>query len=74
MEHHKPLDHYVIGLSGGIEEKEGGENGGDEHHGHQENHEHHEEEHKRESIGFTGSDFKTPVEVHHEKEVHFKVS
>ncbi|CAG9826416.1 unnamed protein product [Diabrotica balteata] len=26
------------------------------------------------SIGFTGSDFKTPVDVHHEKEIHIKAN
>lgn len=63
--HHQPLDHYVIGLSGGYEE---------ESHHKQEQQEHHKEEHKEESLGFTGSDFKTPVDVHHEEEVHIKVS
>lgn len=69
LEHHQPLDHYTIGLSGGSEEheEEGSEGGfgGDEGH--------HQEEHKHESLGFTGSDFKTPVDVHHEKEIHIKV-
>lgn len=76
--HHQPLDHYVIGLSGGIEEHEGEEDQGhQEQHGHYEHHdqhEHHEEKHKEHSIGFTGSDFKTPVDVHHEKEIHIKVT
>lgn len=66
--HHQPLGHYTIGLSGGNEEYEeqGNQGGGDEGHHHQENH--------HQSIGFTGSDFKTPVDVHHEHEVHIKVN
>lgn len=69
--HHQPLDHYTIGLSGGYEEE--GEEHGDGQGGGEEGHK--EEEHKGEgSLGFTGSDFKTPVDVHHEKEIHLKVS
>lgn len=66
--HHQPLHHYTIGLSGGFEE----ESGHGKHEGGEESHK--EEEHKEGSIGFTGSDFKTPVDVHHEEEVHLKVS
>lgn len=69
--HHQPLGHYVIGLSGGNEyEEEGGQGGQGEQGG---NEGHHYQEHGHQSIGFTGSDFKTPVDVHHEHEVHIKV-
>ncbi|XP_023014335.2 adult-specific cuticular protein ACP-22 [Leptinotarsa decemlineata] len=65
--HHQPLEHHIIGLSRGGEEEEhygGGEEGG--HGGHE------EQSYKGESIGFSGSDFRTPVDVHHEKEIHLK--
>ncbi|XP_074027832.1 adult-specific cuticular protein ACP-22-like [Leptinotarsa decemlineata] len=75
--HHQPLEHHIIGLSrgeeeaehyGGVEEAEhygGVEEGG---HGGYEAQSYHNEK----SIGFTGSDFNTPVDVHHEKEIHIK--
>ncbi|CAH1119902.1 unnamed protein product [Phaedon cochleariae] len=68
--HHQPLDHHIIGLSRGQEEEEKHH---EEKHQEEKHHEekHHEEKH-HDSIGFTGSDFHTPVDVHHEKEVHLK--
>ncbi|KAJ8969737.1 hypothetical protein NQ317_006398 [Molorchus minor] len=80
--HAQPLGHYLIGLSRGIEEDQGGEegesggSGGEEGHyfslgggggdggGNEGGHEG--------SIGFTGSHFNTPVDVHHEKAIHLK--
>ncbi|CAG9864154.1 unnamed protein product [Phyllotreta striolata] len=69
--HHQPLDHHIYGLSGG-EEHEEEEEKHEEHHGYEEHKDEHKEEHHGHSLGFTGSNFKTPVDVHHEKEIHLK--
>lgn len=68
--HSQPLEHHIIGLSRGIEIENGGEEGGHEGGGGGEGG---SEGGNGESIGFTGSHFNTPVDVHHEKEIKLKV-
>ncbi|KAJ8915820.1 hypothetical protein NQ315_004632, partial [Exocentrus adspersus] len=85
--HAQPLQHRVIGLSRGIEIGHGGDEGGSEGGygislgggggggsggGDEGGQGGGDEGGHGESIGFTGSRFNTPVDVHHEKEITIK--
>lgn len=67
------MEHHIIGLSRGIEIDHGGYEGGSEGGGDEGGQGGGDEGGHGESIGFTGSHFNTPVDVHHEKEIKLKV-
>lgn len=73
MDHGEPLKHVVIGLSRGIEIEHKEEEKKEDEKKEEVYEIKHEEHHHQGEGGFGGSDFKTPVDVHHEKPVHLKV-